>query len=48
MLSKKQEEFSVLKEYIKRLLSQNEKLKKENDALKRVIENFHANQNKDK
>jgi N-acetylglutamate synthase-like GNAT family acetyltransferase len=43
MLNNKQEEFNVLKEYIKKLLAQNDLLKKENEALKRVIQNFHTN-----
>lgn len=48
MQFRKKEEFHVLKEYIKKLLTQNENLKKENEALKRVIENFHTKSAKDK
>lgn len=48
MLNSKQEELHVLKEYIKKLLAQNETLKKENEALKRVIQNFHTGSVKDK
>jgi N-acetylglutamate synthase-like GNAT family acetyltransferase len=48
MLNNKQEEFNVLKEYIKKLLAQNDLLKKENEALKRVIQNFHTNNTNNK
>lgn len=48
MKIKNPEEFLLLKEHLKKLISKNEKLAKENEALKRVIENFHKKINYNK
>jgi cell division protein FtsB len=42
MKVKNLQEFHVLKEFLKKLIKKNEELKKENSALKRIIENFHS------
>lgn len=40
MFHKDNEEFSLLKEHLRKVISQNETLRKENEALKRVIQNL--------